>query len=92
MNCKAKGSRAEAKSRRMLGVQGYSVTKSGGSLGLFDLIGISRDSMVCVQVKANRGPRSVEMEALRAFACPPGCRKEVHIWRDRCAAPQIRKL
>ena len=43
MNAKAKGSKRELKSMRLLEAAGYSVTQSGASLGLRDLIHVWKD-------------------------------------------------
>jgi hypothetical protein len=40
--------------------------------------------------KSNEWPRAVEMESLKNFACPPGCKKLVHRWRDRVRMPDVR--
>jgi Holliday junction resolvase len=66
-NAKAKGSRNERKTMALLEAAGYVCTKAGASLGIFDVIGISSQDTVCVQVKSNAWPGSVEMETLRGF-------------------------
>jgi hypothetical protein len=40
INAKAKGSRMELKSQRLLEADGWFVTKSGGSLGCADLVAL----------------------------------------------------
>lgn len=91
-NAKAKGSRNERRSIRLLEGQGYTCTKAAGSLGLWDIIGIGTIDFVLVQVKSNAWPGSVEMEALRAFLAPPNARKVVHRWRDRQRLPDLREV
>ena len=90
MKSKAKGSRNERKTRRLLEERGFTVVRAGASLGPFDLVAFSRDGLVLAQIKTNRGPGRAEKEGLRAFHnLPHGARKEVWIFRDRCRDPQI---
>lgn len=89
MNPKAKGSRNERKSRDLLTALGYNVTKSGGSLGQWDLIGIGTTDAVLVQVKSNRPPCPAEREALELFPCPQNFRKLIHVWKDYARQPQV---
>lgn len=92
MNTKAKGSRNERRSMRFLEAMGYTCTKSGASLGMWDIIGISKHTFAVVQVKSNEWPSSVEMEALTSFEAPLNCLKLVHRWRDRQRVPDVREL
>lgn len=92
MNRKAKGSRNERRSRDLLKAQGFEVLKAGGSLGVFDLVGISAQEILLVQVKSNAWPPGREIEAIKAFGCPSNCRKVVHRWNDRQGAPVIREV
>ena len=92
MNAKAKGTRNEHRSRLLLEAAGYSVTRAAGSMGAWDLIGVSATDVVLVQVKTRDWPGSVEMETLTTFAVPPNCRRLVHRWRDRQRTPDVREL
>lgn len=92
MNAKAKGTRNEHRSRRLLEAAGYRVTRAAASLGEWDLVGVSSTDVVLVQVKTRDWPGSIEMESLRGFPCPPGCRRLVHRWRDRQRTPDVREL
>ena len=92
MNAKAKGSKRELKSMRLLEAAGYSVTKSGASLGLWDLVAISATDFVVIQVKSNRSPAPAEREQLKEFRCPPNCRKLIHVWKDYGRAPLVKEL
>lgn len=92
MNAKAKGTRNEHRSRRLLEAAGYRVTRAAASLGEWDLVGVSSTDVVLVQVKTRDWPGTIEMEALRSFPCPPGCRRLVHRWRDRQRTPDVREL
>jgi hypothetical protein len=95
MNSKVKGARSERKARDLLKGLGYDlVIKAGGSLGVFDLIGLSSeyDDVLLVQVKTNRRPGSKEMDLLRSFLVPKFCRKELWIFKDYQRIPEIVKL
>ena len=61
MNRKQKGARSERKTMDYLEARGYYCTKSAGSLGEWDIIGVSEDGVVLVQVKSNNWPRPPEM-------------------------------
>lgn len=91
-NCKAKGSRCERKSITLLEAAGYNCMKSGASLGAFDVIGIGSQDIVLLQIKANRWPGELEMEALRLFPAPSNARKLVHRWKDYARIPDVREL
>jgi Holliday junction resolvase len=94
MNCKAKakGSRRERQTIALLQTQGYACTKSGGSLGMWDVIGIGVDDVLLVQCKSNRWPGAVELEAMRAFVAPKNCRKIIHRWIDGRSTPDVKEL
>jgi Holliday junction resolvase len=92
MNCKAKGSRRERQTIELLHAQGYACTKSGGSLGVFDVIAVGPADILLIQCKSNRWPSSAEMIAIASFAAPSSCRRIVHRWRDRATAPDVREI
>jgi Holliday junction resolvase len=92
MNCGAKGRRNEWRSRRLLEAAGYSVTRAAGSLGCWDLIGVSATDFILVQVKSNRLPSPAEREALADFAVPTNCKRLIHVWRDRERLPHVTEL
>lgn len=81
-NAKAKGSRNEYRSRRLLEAQGYRVTRAAGSMGEWDLVGIGGERFMLVQVKTRDWPGKREREILGAFPCPGNCHKVIHRWRD----------
>ena len=91
-NAKAKGTRNEHRSRRLLEAAGYGVTRAAASLGCWDLIAIGSVDVVLCQVKSNAWPGLSETETLRSFRCPPNCRRIVHRWRDRQRLPDVREL
>jgi len=92
MSAKAKGTRNEHRSMRLLEAAGYAVTRAAASLGAWDLIGIGSTDVVLVQVKTRDWPGLVEMETLRMFAAPANCRKLVHRWRHRQRTPDVREV
>jgi Holliday junction resolvase len=92
VNAKAKGTRTEHRSMRLLEAAGYSVTRAAASLGAWDLVGIGSTDVVLVQVKTRDYPGAVEMETLRDFIAPPFCRKLIHRWRDRQRVPDVREV
>lgn len=91
-NSKAKGNRQEHRTMRLLEAAGYRCTRSAASLGEFDVIGMSATDWVCVQVKSNRRPGSLEMAVLRDVMVPPGTRKLLHVWRDRQRMPLVEEI
>jgi len=92
MNTKAKGSRNEHRSIALLEAAGYRCTRSAGSLGEWDIIGIGSTDVVLCQVKTRDWPGTAEMEALKLFPAPANCRKLVHRWRDRQRLPDVREI
>jgi hypothetical protein len=95
MNCKAKGNRNERKARAILVRMGYElVVKSGGSLGVFDLIGLGPDldNALLIQVRSNRKLGKSEMDILRAFQVPKFCKKELWVFKDYQRNPEILEL
>lgn len=92
MNAKAKGSRNERKTIEFLAALGYSCTKSGGSLGVFDVIAVGAEDILLVQCKSNRNPGADELQAIRRFKAPANCRKVIHRWNDRQVEPDVREL
>jgi len=92
MNTKAKGSRNERRSMALLERGGWRCTKSGASLGCWDIVGVGLAGVVLVQVKSNRWPNAVEMEAMREFPCPSNGIKLIHRWNDRKMLPEVKEV
>lgn len=92
VNAKAKGTRNEHRSRLVLEAAGYRVTRAAGSLGDWDLIGVSLQDVVLVQVKTRDWPGAVESRTLTEFPAPPIARKILHRWRSRRRIPDVREL
>jgi Holliday junction resolvase len=92
MNTAAKGRRLEHRTRRLLEAAGYRVIRSAGSLGPFDLVGLSAAGVVAVQVKANRAPSPLERRTMADYPLPPGSRRLIHVWRDRVLTPEVLTL
>lgn len=67
MNKYAKGRRLEYKAKKILEAQGYTVFRTAGSHGLFDLVAINKAWLKLIQVKSNNTLTKIEYEKLRAF-------------------------
>jgi Holliday junction resolvase len=92
-NPKAKGSRRERDAMEILQAAGYLCTKSGGSLGLFDVIAFGPSDIRCIQVKAGtRYLSGVEREQIRLLTLPANVSREVWRFPDRCREPLIERL
>ena len=91
-NRKAKGTRNEHGSIRLLEAAGYACTRAAASLGAWDIIGIGSTDIVLCQVETRDWPGAVEMETLKAFPTPANCRKLLHRWRDRQRTPDVREV
>jgi len=76
----------------LLEAAGYRCTRAAASLGEWDVIGIGTVDVVLVQVKSNRGPRTLERLALNEFRVPGNVRKLIHVWRDRQRLPDVTEL
>ena len=92
MNAKAKGTRNEHRSMRLLEAAGYACTRAAASLGIFDIVGIGSTDICLVQVKTRDWASREEMEEIRLFPCPPNARKLVHRWMDRQKLPDVREV
>ena len=92
VNGKAKGTRNEHRSIRLLEAAGYACTRAAASLGAWDIVGIGSTDIVLCQVKTRDWSGAVEMEALKLFRALENCRKLVHRWRDRERMPDVREF
>lgn len=92
MNSKAKGNRNELKTVHLLKSIGYTCTKSGGSLGIWDVIALHPTHMRLIQVKSNDPPGPAEREKLMLHRAPMGASKEIWIWVDRESRPKVEVL
>jgi Holliday junction resolvase len=92
MNAKAKGTRLEHKSIKMLERTGYYCCRAAASLGLFDIIAIGPNGVRLVQVKANRNCGGVERERIEMFPVPTNCTKELWVWHDYAREPIITEI
>ena len=80
------GSRAERRAKRQLEAVGYAVTKSGGSLGVFDLLAFCEGGIRGIQVKRDQDgrhtyPAAVERmrEEMAALPLPPNMTGELWV-------------
>lgn len=92
MTAKAKGTRNEHRSKAVLEAAGYNVTRAAGSMGAWDLVGVSATDVTLCQVKTRDWPGAAEIEWLRTFPAPATCRKLLHRWRDRQRQPDVEEL
>lgn len=93
MNRKAKGSRAERRTVRLLEEQGFICTKAGGSLGLFDVVAVGPESVRLVQVKSGEARLSrQERIAILAVRVPGNVTREYWRYPDYAPGPTIEVL
>ncbi|MBI9017342.1 MAG: hypothetical protein JEZ07_08800 [Phycisphaerae bacterium] len=94
INCKAKGSRLELKSMKLLQASGYQCIKSAASLGVFDIIATNRLGIRCLQVKANNWPGPSERENMKeaARSLPVNATIECWRWDDNARQPLIKHI
>jgi Holliday junction resolvase len=92
MNTKAKGSKNERRTIKLYEALGYRCTKSGASLGTWDIVAIGTSDTCVIQVKSNEWPRTPEMEEMREFVVPPGYKKIIVRWRDRVHLPDVKEI
>ena len=90
-NAKAKGSQRELKTMERLGDK-YLCTKSGGSLGVFDIIALHANGVRCIQVKSNCWPSPAERKAMAATInrLPVNATVECWRWDNYAREPKIR--
>jgi Holliday junction resolvase len=93
LNTKRKGTRAEHRAIRLLEQTGYTCTRAGGSLGLFDVVAIGPRDVRLVQVKSGGAYLSgVEREAILALRVAPNVSRECWRFPARCRTPVIEVL
>lgn len=83
MNRTHKGRRREHQAREWLESLGYAVTRSAGSKGAWDLVGLSGHGVALGQVKSNEWPAPKERLALEVFPAPAGTRRLMFRFDDR---------
>jgi Holliday junction resolvase len=92
MNTKAKGTRNERRSMKLLEAAGYRCTRAAASLGAWDIVAVSAADVILLQVKTRDWPGAVETEAMQLFPAPKNCRKLIHRWRDGQRFPDVREV
>ena len=85
---KAKGSRRERQVKKMLEAQGYLCSKSGSSLGLFDIIAINENEVRLIQVKSS-WISPAEKKRIKLLKVPPEVVKEIWIFKKGKEIKQI---
>lgn len=93
-NPKRKGARTELKAKQILERAGYSCTKSGASLGVFDIIAENPLGIRHIQVKSNKIPGPVEREDMMAMRqrLPKNSTVEYWVFYDGDTTPRIEYL
>lgn len=79
------GARKEREAKKELESQGYYVTKSGGSLGVFDLLAVNDKIGRAIQVKSTRINLKLknykkDVKQMREVQLPGNFKKEIWIW------------
>ncbi len=93
MNAKAKGTRAEHRTMRLLEAAGYVCTRASASLGLFDVIAVGPADVRLVQVKAGSKYLSRDERAqILALSVPANVSRECWRFPNRCQEPLIERL
>ena len=78
---------------RILEAAGYSCTRAGASLGVFDVLALGPHDIKAIQVKAGtKYCSAVEREQLQLLPVPPNVSKEIWRFPDRCRTPLIERL
>jgi len=83
VNAAHKGRRREHQAREWLESLGYSVTRSAGSKGIRDLVGLSEFGVAIAQVKCHTWPGPAERLVLELSPAPPGTRRLMFRFDDR---------
>jgi hypothetical protein len=95
---KAKGARNELRTARFFEKDGWVFTKSGGSLGIWDLIGLREGpyweiEVLAVQVKTNTWPGPEERKQLAGFLPRVrGLRRVMVRWNNGARTPEVREV
>ena len=90
MNRKAKGTRREYQTMRLLEQAGYRCTRAAASLGCWDVIAIGATDVVLCQVKANYPPGKQELARMSHFPTPAThVRKAIYVWHNHDPDPEV---
>lgn len=90
INLKGKGARYERQAKKELQEQGYTVTRSSASLGVFDLIAFNNEKLRLIQIKSTMNLKSSieglykkDLTQMQEVESPPNSVKELWCWRNR---------
>ena len=72
-----KGADAERECKRLLEMLGYTVIRSAGSKGMWDIVGIYPSHIRLIQVKVEGAMTAAEHEAIELYTTSDFCTKEV---------------
>lgn len=91
-----RGKRAEDKTKRWLEADGYTVISSRGSHGAVDLVAISAQCVLVIQVKSGRKLSRVEWattrDALRRVPVPSNGLRWLVTWTPYAREPEIEEI
>ena len=87
-----KGRRAEYKAMHQLRDDGYTVLRTAGSHGIYDVVAWNPDEVRFIQVKRDCKPTRGELAALAGAIVPPGCVKELWTYTTGVGAPEKVRL
>jgi len=91
------GYNIERKAIEELRNSGYYTVRSGGSKGIWDIVGIGPENFILIQAKKMKvkkgsfiGVTKEEIDVLRKFKVPHNCKKYIWLWRNREGWDKIR--
>ena len=96
---RARGRNLELKCKRLYESKGYQVqiapmpsrwSFQNDLFGLWDLIAVNKDEIICIQCKMNRNDiYGKQLDAHRAWVCPAYVKKLAILWEPRKHEPEI---
>ena len=89
---RAKGNRAELRSKRLMESKGFEVIRSSGSQSPFDLVCFNALETILLQVRTNAWCKKHEFLRMRQYPTMPGGRKIILRWDDHDGQPHFRDL
>lgn len=78
-----KGRRGEYQVIRILEKAGYYATRTAGSHGMYDVVGINSSLVRLIQVKINKPIAPADRETFKDFLVPKNVTKEIWFRKDR---------
>ena len=84
-----KGIRFERRCKKKLELEGYTVIRSAGSHGPFDLVAFNHHDIRLIQVKGHTTLGSKELDYIKSIECPPFVRKCIYLYVKHKREPNI---